>query len=313
MKHTVDKNFFPGWTRKAVTFTIDDGNVEMDKIFLSYVRPAGIRGTFNLCGDRLQRMPAEQWLALYDGYGVSNHCRYHPFCMRDDVEYRISDEAFDLEKADPELLYRDPKIEGMYLFHGTRGWRKMTTPEGYIRMIEESRADIEALFGKDSARSFVIPFSRTVSERFEEWVRTSGVRSVRGYLGGGPEGVDDFLLPKDRGAWSYNARHNTLTEQTERFEAYPDDGALHWLCIGVHSVDYENGGNWPDLQNACDRLGNRPESYFSAPVDTIFDYEDAIAALTVTDDELVNPSDLDLFVTVDGVRKTVCRRSTLKL
>jgi hypothetical protein len=258
-------------------------------------------------------MTDEEWLALYDGYGVANQCRYHPFCMRDGVEYRISDEVFDQEKADPELIYRHPSIDGLYFYHASRGWRKIATPEAYIRMIEESRADIERLFGENSARSFVIPFSRTVSEYFENWVRTSGVRSVRGYLGGGPEGVDDFSLPKDRGAWSYNAAHHTIVEQSERFEEYPDDGKLHWLCFGVHSIDYERSEKWGDLKAACDRLGNRPETFFTAPVDTIFDYEDAIAALTVTDDAIVNPSDLDLFVTVDGARKTVSRRSTLPL
>ena len=29
----IDLNFYPGWTRKAITFTIDDGNVELDKKF----------------------------------------------------------------------------------------------------------------------------------------------------------------------------------------------------------------------------------------------------------------------------------------
>ena len=313
MKHIVDKNFFPGWTRKAVTFTIDDGNVEMDKLFLSYVRPAGILGTFNLCGDRLDRLPREELLALYDGYGIANHCRYHPFCMKDGIEYRTVDEVFDEKTADPELLYRHPKIDGLYLYHGPRGWRRMATPEAYIRMIEESRADIEEAFGEGYGRSFVIPFSRTVSEYFENWVRTSGVRSVRGYIGGGADPTDDFSLPKDRSAWSFNARNSTLAAEAERFEGYPDDGRLHWLCFGVHSIDYETGGNWGDLNDACDRLGNRPESYYTASVDTIFDYEDAIGALTVTDDAIVNPSALDLCVTVDGVRRTVPRRSTLPL
>ena len=44
----VDINFFPGWVRKSVTFTIDDGNIKMDKKFLDIVKPAGILGTFNL-------------------------------------------------------------------------------------------------------------------------------------------------------------------------------------------------------------------------------------------------------------------------
>ena len=41
--------YFPGFTRKSLTFTIDDGNITNDTKFLSIVRPAGILGTFNLC------------------------------------------------------------------------------------------------------------------------------------------------------------------------------------------------------------------------------------------------------------------------
>ena len=35
MNHTIDKNFFPGWTRKSLTFTIDDGNIPTDTKFLA--------------------------------------------------------------------------------------------------------------------------------------------------------------------------------------------------------------------------------------------------------------------------------------
>ena len=314
MKHTVDKNFFPGWTRKAVTFTIDDGHIESDEIFLSYVRPAGIKGTFNLCGNRLlDKKSAEEWREFYAGYGIANHCSYHPFCMSDEVEYAIADEPFDPEKADPEKIYRHASVDGLYHHMRSTGWRLIASFETYIRLIDESKEILESIFGEGEGRSFVIPFIRTDSAQFENWTRTSGVRSVRGKLVGGTDGADDFSLPKDRLAWSYNAAHNTLKTQSERFAAYPDDGALHWLCIGVHSIDYERSERWQDLKACCDLLGNRPESYYSAPVDTIFDYEDAIASLVVTDDEIVNPSSLDLCVTVDGERKTVSRNSTLKL
>ena len=47
--NSIDLHFFPGWTRKSISFTIDDGNIAMDEKFLSIVKPAGIKGTFNLC------------------------------------------------------------------------------------------------------------------------------------------------------------------------------------------------------------------------------------------------------------------------
>ena len=40
--------YYPGFTRKAITFSIDDGDIPNDVKFLEIVRPAGILGTFNI-------------------------------------------------------------------------------------------------------------------------------------------------------------------------------------------------------------------------------------------------------------------------
>ena len=34
MNHKIDTKFYPGWTRKSITFSIDDGNVPMDRKFI---------------------------------------------------------------------------------------------------------------------------------------------------------------------------------------------------------------------------------------------------------------------------------------
>ena len=36
--HIIDKNFFPGWTRKSVTFSIDDGNFNGSHISLYLIK-----------------------------------------------------------------------------------------------------------------------------------------------------------------------------------------------------------------------------------------------------------------------------------
>ena len=40
---TIDLHFYPGWTRKSMTFTIDDGNVKLDRKFLDITEPAGLK------------------------------------------------------------------------------------------------------------------------------------------------------------------------------------------------------------------------------------------------------------------------------
>lgn len=53
MKYNIDIQCYPGWTRKAITFTIDDGVLDMDRKFMNILNPAGIRGAFNLCSHKL--------------------------------------------------------------------------------------------------------------------------------------------------------------------------------------------------------------------------------------------------------------------
>ena len=95
MKHTVDTAFYPGWTRKAITFSIDDGNTVMDKKFLDIMRPVGIRGTFNLCAHTVDKMSPEEYREFYRDYEIANHCKYHPMAISENITYHFCEEPFD--------------------------------------------------------------------------------------------------------------------------------------------------------------------------------------------------------------------------
>ena len=119
----VDINFFPGWTRKSVTFSIDDGNIPMDTKFLSIVRPAGILGTFNLCSHWTDKMSPAEYREFYRGYEIANHCKYHPQVFSDTMRFVISDEKFDplggedYTGANP-VVYRTGIEDELYILHG---------------------------------------------------------------------------------------------------------------------------------------------------------------------------------------------------
>ena len=82
----VDKNYFPGWVRKSVTFTMDDGVLDTDTKFLNIVRSAGVKGTFNLLVPYYSRLSREGYLEMYSGYEISNHTKTHPLAMADGVD-----------------------------------------------------------------------------------------------------------------------------------------------------------------------------------------------------------------------------------
>ena len=321
---TVDKNYFPGWTRKAVTFTIDDGNVPMDKRFIEIVKPAGIKGTFNLFSSNLGYMSREEYRELYRDYEIGNHVKYHPSAIRDGECFEVVDLPFDRETADKSLVYKNPDVEGLGFIHitkripdherkGPEGWGRVAlSTEDYIRFTEESRVELEEFFGEGRVRGFIWPGGIQKNSELIAALRAMGYESMR-RAGGARTGPDAFDLPTDRQDWVYNANHRNILDATERFEALSDDGELKFLAVGVHSVDYENENKWEDLRTFAERIGNRPEDYYYASVGEIFDYEDAIAALTVTDTELINPTSLDLYVKIDGNPVKVKANSTYHL
>ena len=66
--------FYPGFTKKVITFTIDDGNMKYDRMLLDILEPAGIRGTFNLCSDLHKDIECET-REFYRGYGIVSRKR----------------------------------------------------------------------------------------------------------------------------------------------------------------------------------------------------------------------------------------------
>ncbi len=302
MKHTVDANFFPGFVRKSLSFTIDDGNLPLDRKLLDVVSPAGFRGTFNLCSDRNAEVTAEALREFYRGHEISNHCKYHTDLLPGEAYLSVADEPFDRETADKSKIY--PRgIEGLYYY-----WRRVWWATGgdfshYRRYEREGRRELEKIFGKGSIGGYVYPDGDQKSERLKKYLEKRGYYGVR--ITGCVGDSTGFSFPADRMAWSYNANYTNMEEFGHKYEQAPDDGGLKFFCFGVHSHDFENAGKWDVLERFAAAYGNRPDTFYYAPVGELFAYEDAVHRLKITDEGVENPSDIDLFLTVDGTRVTL--------
>lgn len=301
--------FYPSFTRKAITFTIDDGNMTYDKKLLDILRPAGIKGTFNLCSD-ISYPKGEELIEFYRGYGIANHCKYHPLTTRVGKEYRIAKECFSEDSADPAFIYAVEGREGFYWEMQPNGWRQLVFEEDYIRFVDEGQAELRQIFGNDSVRDYVWPYREMENSRVKEYVRGK-YRSVR--KTGCTYDLDGFAIPRDKKAWSYNAVDTNLLEVMERYEAYPDDGDLKFFAFGVHSSDFERDDRWDDLVAFAKRYGNRPDIYWYASVEDIFDYEEAVNAVKIGDESIENPTDVTLYLKIDGVEKILTPKMTLKI
>lgn len=293
----VDKKYFPGFVRKAITFTNDDGNLEMDEKFISILKPYGIKGTFNICGIKEGHTP-EEYRTLYKGYGIANHCYLHPHAMDDSISYKISDSSSGATDEKECCIYPYAAYDGVYkLSDRPDEWRLIAGSEKYIELIGVARKMINEIFGEGFCSSFVWPFCEQNNKEVKDYLKRS-FRSVR--KTGCTFDNDGFSLPQDRYAWSYNATHQNLLEIASIFEKYEDDGELKFFSFGLHSIDYERNEKWADLESFAKRYGNRPEDFYYASVDEIFDYEDAINSLVIEESSVLNNSDITVYIKIDG-------------
>ncbi len=313
----IDLNFFPGWTRKSVTFTIDDGNLKMDTEFIRIVKPYGIKGTFNITSDNSTKHNNPELIrATYRGFEIANHVKRHPHATLDsDAPIVASPDVFDEETADKTKYYRIEGLpEGAYWKYEetSKRWSIIADAKAYIALVEACEVELEEIFGKGSVRGFVWPYYTHRNSEIIEYVKKK-YGTLRD--AGKPAPMEDktFALPKDRTNWQYNARHANLLERAKEYEALCDGGELKWFSFGVHSWDFERDGLWGDLEEFCEKYGNRPEDYWYASVGEIFDYEDAVKAVEISDDMVKNPTDVTLYIKVDGKRITLAPYSEIKL
>ena len=305
----IDVNFYPGWTRKSVTFTIDDGNIPMDRKFISIVAPGGIKGTFNLNSNKTNDMTPEEYREFYKGYEIANHCKYHPFAIPDDNKLPFSDKPFDRETSEAGMLHPAER-KGCYYRMQPNGWRMVADTETYIKYADEGRAELEAIFGKGNVESFVWPYCEQNNKVLLDYLKNAGYYGMR--KTGSTHDRTGFALPADRMSWSYNANHRELLRIMDLYEAYPDDGELKFFAFGVHSVDWDRDGNWNELEEFAEKYGSRPGDYWYATVREIFEYEDAVKALVITENSVFNPTSVTVYAKINGENTTIAPNTTVQ-
>lgn len=301
--------FYPGFTKKAITFTIDDGNMKYDRIFLDILEPAGIKGTFNLCSHIHEGREAET-LEFYRNYGIANHCKYHPLVNYDGEKFVISDDEFDEKTADSRFLYRVKGKDAFFWQMQPNGWREMVFEDDYICFIQDGLSELNAIFGEGQVVDYVWPYHEPKNAKVRDFVKQTH-RSAR--KTGLTRDTEGFSLPRDRYAWSYNTDCNELLALMEKYEAYPDDGELKFFAIGVHSIDFERADKWDDLRIFARKYGNRPEVFWYASVGEIFDYEDAVNALEINGCAIKNTSQLPVYIGIDGERRVLNPGDTINI
>ena len=304
--------YFPGFTRKAITFSIDDGDIPNDTKFLEIVRPAGILGTFNISSPT--RTTPEHYRELYRGYEIANHCAHHPLLMMQDQKYVVADEIYNNETAreyteDDPVIYKT-NVAGVYRIVNKGVGRNITDRENYIRFAKENRKDLEKIFGEGTIKGFVWPFGERQDKELCRALYSAGYSYIRGGKKPALE-EQDFNITEDKMHWNYTVRETNILYGMELYENYPDDGNLKVLIIGVHARDYERNGKWDDLRRFAEVYGNRPNDYYYATNIDVIEYEAAVESLIIDENTVENPSDKDIYMTVLGERTVLKAKSKI--
>ena len=65
-------------------------------------------------------------------------------------------------------------------------------------------------------------------------------------------------------------------------------------------MDFERQNKWDALKAFARDYGNRPNDFWYASVTEIFEYEDAMNSIVLQDGKIINPTDKELYVSVDS-------------
>ncbi len=309
--YKIDKNYYPGYVRKTITFTLDDGDLSRDQLFFSYTEPAGFKGVVNLISSNINSYNKQQYIDMYSDYEIGNHGKYHVFRLNESQRSQIVDAPFVEAAADTSKLYKSADNDKIYHIYvaGVSGWRLAMFVDDFKAAVVEGHEELEAIFERKIGYYALPNGLRDTDAGIPEYIESLGYYAVRktGDLGSST----GFSLPDDYTRITYNATVDNLLDYARQYDNLPDDGKLKYFSFGLHAFDYNN--KWHILEEFCNRYGYRSDSFWYATDREIYDYVNAVNGLIINGDKVTNNSDITLYVKVGDKNEVVAPNSTVKL
>ncbi|MCQ2378359.1 MAG: polysaccharide deacetylase family protein [Victivallaceae bacterium] len=253
---------YPGWKRKALTFSFDDGVTE-DRKLVEIFNRYGMKATFNVSAGRAGRLgkdgktvrfiPLSEYAALYKGHEIASHGFRH-LNMKD------------LSPAEME------------------------------EEIRRDLAELEKVAGYP-IRGFAYPYGQT-SDEVRAMLKKYGIVYARGTGETGKfyEEKDPFYWQMSGHSFE------NLPLLAEKYRDYNGWGGVLSVCsVWGHSYEFEDAHNWDVIENFCKTLANRPDVWYATNVE-IVDYMSACRKMQMSADGniLVNPTAIPVYLWIDG-------------
>ncbi|WP_168120875.1 polysaccharide deacetylase family protein [Paenibacillus sp. HB172176] len=111
-----------------------------------------------------------------------------------------------------------------------------------------------------------------------------------------------FDMPDELLAWSPTCHHRDMLAVGQRFlDDRPRHSAMSLLYVWGHSYEFDNQGNWADLERFCESIGGRPDIWYATNME-LAQYRKALHDLrfSVCGTIVHNPSALAVWFSADG-------------
>ncbi len=261
---------FPGFRRKAFTMSYDDG-VEQDIRLIEIMKRYGVKGTFNLNGQRLL-----------------DEVRTYP--------------AGTIHRAmGRKLAYETYADSGMEvaLHSFTHPFLDRIPQEMAVYEVMKDREVLEEVFGR-VVRGMAYPMG-TFSDMTVDVLKACKVAYARTTVSTG-----NFSLPTDWLRMPATCHHNDarVLDLADRFVTGDDHWHYPWLFyLWGHAYEFEAAGNWDHIEKILSIVGGRDDVWYATNME-IYTYVKAYEALEfgVECKRVYNPTCTDVYFEHDGRR-----------
>lgn len=257
---------YPGYKKKAVTFSYDDGVIQ-DVKFIEILNRYSLKGTFNLnygqSGEGKIRLDKDGMeidcshlcldvnVSLYENHEIANHTYHHPHL--ETVEEDVQLEEYKSNKESLEKIFHKPVLGAAYPY-GTYNM-------GSIKVQKE----------------LGIEYDRTTRSTYS------------------------FALPYDWLLWNPTIHHRDprMMEILEKFFESEDELAL--LYIWGHAYEFAIDHNFELMDEIGKKLSAHDDIAYMTNHE-IYQYVHAACMVYYRNGKFVNPSEEDVYLTIQGTK-----------
>lgn len=254
--------FYPGYAKKALILSYDDGTLSSDEKLIKRLNAAGFKAAFNLIAKKALSADPEKLKSVYAGHEIASHTYSH-FDMRAGSSNPVSDEDCVYELSQSKKVLEEifgTEITGL-------AW-SITNPK---RECTNKAAKQNYLYARNaptvgSLKEFSVPESFCPSWDFTAVDYHDGV---------------DYCVP-------YIDKYLSL-----------DSCELTLLSIWGHPWNVDGADRWYVVDNMISDIKMSAQNIWNPTVSEYVKYINASRKLVKTADALYNPTDVDITMLID--------------